>query len=249
MPEMVGLTDVGDWRFEYKYHLSLSQYYCVKAAIRPFMHADAYTKIAPNERYFVRSLYYDSLDFRSYQEKVYGNSDRTKLRIRTYSRELDESSEIRVEMKSRKGIAIEKHSTFIPISFYKTYMEEGVWPILEDKVLIEFDRYVRLKTLHPLILVQYSREGYSSNGRENLRITFDHQVESMRSKSLFSYNSVFRTHKRGVVVLEIKCNKSQPYWLRQLVKTYGLRIVPNSKFAQGIELSRPEIVMPMWSFA
>jgi len=249
MPEMDALPDVGDWRFEYKYHLDFHQYYCIKAAIRPYMRADVYTKKAPNKRYFVRSLYYDSLDFRSYQEKVYGNCDRTKLRIRTYSSHLDENTEIRVEMKSRKGIIIEKHSTFIPLSFYQTYIKEGYWPILEDKLLIEFDRTVRLKSLHPLILVQYKREGYRSNGRENLRITFDHEVESTRSKSLFSYNSVFKTHKRGVVVLEIKCNKSQPYWLRQLIKTHGLRIVPNSKFAQGIELSRPEIVLPMWSYA
>jgi len=241
--------DIGNWRFEYKYRLHPHQYHQVRAAIRPFMKADAYTRSAPQGRYLVRSLYFDSADFRSYQEKVNGDCDRTKLRIRTYSRSLQENPDIRVEMKARKGMSMEKHSTFISPADYERFMRDNHWPVLEDPLLIEFERYVRLKTLVPLVLVEYRREGFSARAQQGLRITFDHQVQSARAASLFPPAPIFRAHQRGMVILEIKCNKSQPHWLRQMVQTQGLRIVANSKFTQGIEVSRPETVRPAWSCA
>jgi hypothetical protein len=128
-------------------------------------------------------------------------------------------------------------------------MGSNHWPALEDPLLIEFERYVRLKTLVPLVLVEYRREGFSARAQQGLRITFDHQVQSARAASLFPPAPIFRAHQRGMVILEIKCNKSQPHWLRQMVQTQGLRIVANSKFTQGIEVSRPETVRPAWSCA
>jgi len=241
--------DIGNWRFEYKYRLHPHQYHQVRAAIRPFMRSDAYTRSAPQGRYLVRSLYFDSADFRSYQEKVNGDCDRTKLRIRTYSRSLQENPDIRVEMKARKGMSMEKHSTFISPAYYQEFMGSNHWPALEDPLLIEFERYVRLKTLVPLVLIEYRREGFSARAQQGLRITFDHQVQSARAASLFPPAPIFRAHQRGVIILEIKCNKSQPHWLRQMVQTQGLRFVANSKFTQGIEASRPEMVRPAWSYA
>jgi len=248
VPLIPDIPDNNNWRFEYKYRLLPQQYHQVRAAIRPFMRADAFTNIAPQGRYLVRSLYFDSADFRAYQEKVNGDCDRTKLRIRTYARSLQENPDIRVEMKARKGMSMEKHSTFISSAYYKRFMQSSHWPILEDPLLIEFERYIRLKTLVPLILVEYLREGFSARAQRGLRITFDHHVQSAKAKSLFPLTPFFRTHQRSVIILEIKCDKSQPNWLRQLVQAHGLRIVANSKFSQGIEISRPEIVQPSWSY-
>ena len=97
-------------------------------------------------------------------------------------------------------------------------------------------------------LVEYYREGFSAVPPFSLRVTFDHKVRSTRAASLFPVRSFFRYHNRGAIIFEIKCNKSQPGWLYQLVKVHGLRIVANSKFAQAIEVSRPEIVQLSWSY-
>lgn len=242
------LPDSGNWRFEYKYRLYPSQYHQVRAAIRPFMRLDKFTSIAPKRHYLVRSLYFDSADLRAYQEKVNGDCDRTKLRIRTYARSLQENPDIRVEMKARKGMSMEKHSTFISPAYYQKFMQSNHWPVLDDPLLIEFERYVHLKTLLPIVLVEYRREGFSARAQQGLRITFDHQVQSSKATTLFPLAPVFRAHQRGIIIFEIKCNKSQPHWLRQLVQTQGLRIAANSKFTQGVEISRPEIVQPSWSY-
>jgi len=240
--------DVGDWRFEYKYRLSPQQYHQVKAAIRPYVRPDEFTSSSDKKRYIVRSLYFDTSDMRAFQEKVDGNCDRTKLRIRTYAGTFNEGSDIRVEMKARKGISVEKKNTFIPVDFYKNFIQCSHWPKNDDPVLVEFERYVHLKNLKPQVLVEYYREGFSAAAQKGLRFTFDQKVRSTRAASLFPIRSVFHYHSRGVIVFEIKCNKSQPDWLYHLVKDHGLRIVANSKFAQAIEVSRPEIVQPAWSY-
>jgi hypothetical protein len=248
MPLTPDIPDNGNWRFEYKYRLYPQQYHQVRAAIRPFMRLDTYTSSAPQGRYLVRSLYFDSADLRAFQEKVNGDCDRTKLRIRTYTRSLQENSVIRVEMKARKGMSMEKHSTFISHAYYHWFMQSNHWPVLDDPLLVEFERYVRLKTLAPLVLVEYYREGFSARAQQGLRITFDHQVQSVKATTLFPLAPIFRAHQRGFIILEIKCDKSQPPWLHQLVQTQGLRFMANSKFAQGIETSRPELVQPSWSY-
>jgi hypothetical protein len=95
--------------------------------------------------------------------------------------------------------------------------------------------------------VEYRREGFEARNTDDIRITFDHYVESARSKELFPAAPFFRAHHRNVVVLEIKCNKRQPEWLRSLVLTHGLRFISNSKFVQGITVALPEVVTPSWS--
>lgn len=211
------------------------------------MQPDAFTLAAPHSRYLVRSLYFDSADLRAYQEKVDGDCDRIKLRIRTYAQSLQEKPDIRVEMKARKGMSMEKHGSFISAKEYEAFMRSYHWPARDDPVLVEFERYIHLKTLQPLIVVEYRREGFSARAQQGLRITFDHHVQSTRSATLFPSAPVFRAHLRGMIILEIKCDKSQPHWLRQLVQTHGLRIMANSKFVQGIEAARPELVRPSWS--
>ena len=115
------------------------------------------------------------------------------------------------------------------------------------RYLQEFERYVHLKAQNPKIIVEYQREGYLSRGREALRITFDHKVKSAHADSLFPEQNFFREHNPGFIVLEIKCDKRQPDWLRSLVMNQTLCIVANSKYSQGIEIALPEIVRSTWS--
>ena len=236
-----------NWRFEYKYRLNYRQYFCVRSAVLPFMKKDRYTLNGLGCRYPVRSLYFDTDDLNNYEEKVNGDCDRVKLRIRSYSKCPQVGATLRVELKARKGMAMEKYSTWIDNGAYQQFMSSGHWISKGDAVLEEFERYVHLKAQQPKIIVEYQREGYLSRGREALRITFDHKVCSAHADSLFPEQFFFRPHYPGYIVMEIKCDKSQPQWLRALVQEQALCLVPNSKYAQGIEIALPEIVRSTWS--
>ena len=239
--------DEKNWRFEYKYRLPVQQYLQVKNQIKPYMEIDEYTDRAPEMKYLVRSVYYDSIFLDAFNEKVDGNSDRIKFRIRTYSQRLDEGTTLRAEMKVRKGAITEKYGSFISSDEYLAFMKQKHWPEVRDQVLEEFERYVHLKTLNPVLLTEYRREGYRSRSREEIRITFDQHVRSAHSDSLFPATPLFHEHHYGLIVLEIKCIKQQPDWLRKLVQQNGLRIMANSKFVQGMMASFPSLVTPSWS--
>lgn len=238
----------GMWRFEYKYILPVQKIFQIQNSLKPFVKPDFYTKSAAGGKYLVRSLYFDSYDYRFFHEKVDGDYDRIKLRIRSYSPELEPDTTLRAEIKVRKGSIMEKHSVFISAQEYSFFIENRKWQNAINPVLVEFERYCWLKTLEPQLLVQYQREGFVARFDEGVRITFDYRVTSASAKSLFPNTPILREHHRNIVILEIKCRKNQPYWLLDLVRRHGLRVMACSKYCKGIETSKANLVTPSWSY-
>ena len=231
-------------RFEHKYLINISEYYQIKNQIMSFMDLDTYTLAGENQKYLVKSLYYDSHDFRAYQEKCYGGYSRIKLRIRSYSEEYSDDIPISVELKTRLGMNMKKYSVFVTGYEYRKFMETGHWPN-KNKVLIEFERLMLLNHLSPKTLVRYRREGLIPKDRENFRVTFDHSVESVSTDDLFPDKPIYQMHDHHKhIVLEIKSMGKVPHWMQRIVQRYGLNAVANSKYGQSIELTRRDIVMP-----
>ena len=233
-----------DWRFETKYLINLPTYFALKNAITPYLKPDFYTKNAPNQRYLVRSLYFDTRNFRFYIEKINGISDRIKFRIRTYGNHPVDQPDIRVEMKVRKGKLMEKYGSLITHIAYQQFMDKGKWEPLDDPVLMEFERYFHLWGLVPKTLVQYEREGFESRAIDNLRLTFDHEMRSFSTDELFPEVIYWRRHRESQVVLEIKHKNEVPYWMTKIIQNFHLKIIPNSKYTNSIEVASHEINFP-----
>jgi hypothetical protein len=231
-------------RFELKYKLDYFAYHKIKSAIRPFVKNDIYTAVARDKMYFVRSLYFDTYDYLAYCQKASGDCERVKFRIRTYSPCIGKDAILKAEIKARKANIMEKYSTFISLDDYALFLKKRHWQTHEDAALIEFERYVHLKALSPQIAVEYYREGYASRNRDGLRITFDHKVQSAHASTLFPDRAFYRIHHPHMVILEIKYRGSAPHWVTDIVKSHGLKITANSKFAQGIQVARKDLHNP-----
>lgn len=235
----------GASRFELKYHLTCLQYYKVRNALMPYMKPDHFTTVAPEGKYLVRSLYFENYDYRAYYEKMNGDSERIKLRIRTYADSINDDPVIRVELKVRKANTMEKYGSLVSAADYLFFMQRWHWPSEGDPVLSEFERYLLLKELRPQVLVEYRRESFYPRSKDDLRITFDHCVRSAHTASLFPEKPVFfRAHHLHSVVFEIKCRHKQTDWLINLVQRFGLRTVANSKYTQGIQVARQDLTYP-----
>ena len=235
-------------RFESKYRITRFQYYQIKNALLPYMQLDPFSKRAPGYQYLVRSLYFDTPDYQAYYEKINGDCNRVKFRIRTYSETIENDPKIRVELKVRKGVMMEKFSSFVTAAEYQEFMKKGFWALEDNPVLDEVERNLHKKHLRPKVLVEYLREGYQTRSRENIRITFDDKVHSAFSKSLFPQEKLFfRPHHPQTLILEIKHYEKQPDWLRNIVQRHSLKMIANSKYVQGIEVASPEVVTPAWS--
>lgn len=236
------------WRYELKYRLNLWQYNQVKHALVPYMKKDKFTLRAPDQKYLVRSLYYDSPEYMSYQEKVDGSFGRIKMRLRTYSANPEDNEPVRVELKTRRGNTMVKYCTFVSIEEYQEFVRSKHWPNLDDPVLREYERLVHVRNQSPKLLVEYRREGYEPRDVSGYRVTFDHKVQSAAAKSLFPEKVLFRPHYANEIILEVKCRNQRPLWLANLMLRYGLKFTANSKYVQGIELACPDVTTPSWSY-
>lgn len=236
-------TGVQDyWRYELKYRLSQEEYWQVKNALYPYISSDQFTRVAPSRKYLVRSLYFDTPDFQAYNEKLGGNHSRLKFRMRAYTDSMSADTLVHVEAKIRSGGRSQKIGAFVSLEQYQTFMDCYHWDGEQNSILIEFERSVHARILRPKILVQYRREAYVSRARDDIRITFDHNVQSAQSKTLFPEHVFFHPHYGHKVVLEVKHRDQQPAWLREIVQTYSLKIEPNSKYCQGIDVTQLDLV-------
>jgi len=229
-------------RFERKYRCAPTQYYALKNALLPYVHKDYYTHIKPNGRYLVRSLYFDASHYPIYFEKMGGNTDRLKYRIRTYSDTSDDKPDIRVEMKVRDGNLTRKFGSYITMENCEHFLKHRHWINVENPVLHEFERHVHLNDLKPKVLVEYHREGYEAMDGSKTRLTFDHRIRSVYSRQLFPKSTLWHVHFEQMVVFEIKHVNPMPDWLQHIIKGQGLKLISNSKFAFGIQASQHDLV-------
>ncbi len=231
-------------RFEMKYRITYYEYLQIRNALSIYMQKDKFTKRAGGKGYFVRSLYYDTLDYASYHQKMAGDNERVKLRIRTYSPTPDKDSPIRVELKMRKRNLVIKKSRLINFEEYENFANTGRWSDENDLLLSEFENHRLSKMSEPKLIIEYFRECYETKVPGGLRITFDHEVKSAHSDELFPEHSFYRPHYPGIVIMEIKFKDEVPAWVKKLVHTYGLRIIANSKFTQGLQACRHDLAHP-----
>lgn len=234
-------------RFERKYRCTYPQYYTLINALRPYLSRDLYTDRSKANRYLVRSLYYESPDYQIFFEKIGGNANRAKFRIRTYGDSASKTPDIRVEIKIRRANLTQKFGTLIRVEDYQHFSMSRHWNNLDDPVLEEFERMVHLKNLQPKILVEYQREGFFTRDGEEIRITFDHELQTAATRTLFPDQVFWQQPLEPKVVLEIKHQNMLPDWLIKIIKQQGLRIVANSKFAIGVAASCKDLIFPSWS--
>jgi hypothetical protein len=227
-------------RFEYKYVLDYRTYLAFNSQIKVFMSLDYHTRILPEKKYFVRSLYYDTYDFAHYKESEDGQFGRIKCRVRTYHPNAFDADVISIEIKTKHGSNVIKYSQLISKKQYETFLKNHRFDE-SLTVLDEFTRLIVQGQLEPQLIVEYEREGFIPKDGSDLRLTFDHHVRSKKAKKLFDDDIHTRNH-RSAIVCEIKCGMNKPLWLEQLVKKYGLKMIRNSKYVQAVNLVYPGMI-------
>ena len=76
-------------RYEFKYRISESKAAAIEQFIKPYLYLDHYCKLQPSSTYPIVTLYLDSQGLRLCRQTLEGNKNRFKLRIRSYTDELN----------------------------------------------------------------------------------------------------------------------------------------------------------------
>ena len=165
------------FRQEKKFLISIEEFYKFKALFSKVMYEDAHSK--EHEYYPVRSLYFDSIDDRDYQEKLDGVEVRRKIRLRNYGAD---SEFALLEMKQKQGEFQKKRSLKLSKEDALELIKGNYSILLKYKETFAKECYA-VMTMHcyrPATVVTYHRKAFIA--KENkIRVTFDYNIVTNES--------------------------------------------------------------------
>ena len=228
-------------RFEIKYILNQNLSLSIQNEIKNFMTYDGYiNKNSLKKKYYVRSIYFDNDNYSNFNEKVDGLKIRHKFRIRTYAEKLKKNSKLFLEEKGR----LNQRTYKIRTKIYKDDLDlffnsKDIFQLktkYKNKMLVEKFIFESLrKNVHPNIIIDYDRSPFVNNTGLYFRLTFDSNIKSCVSNSLFYTNNQWKRCLDGFDILEVKFDTTIPAWFQKIIQSYELNRISISKYVLGLE--------------
>jgi hypothetical protein len=221
-------------RCEFKFLLSYAQYCYLNAIVKQTLIGDKYS--IKNNKYPVFSIYFDTPLREFYHQKINGELNHLKVRLRCYSTELTPVSQVFLEAKIKKDKIQRKIRIKLPnIQYLKNPQE---W---KNSKLPEMEFFIPLAAQHQLraaCSIYFEREAYVSNlSDQSLRINFDTNLFALleAETSIKNLKESRRLLPQGFVLMELKCNSPKlPLFWADILRTINVKLVQYSKYAEGM---------------
>lgn len=221
------------YRSEWKYYISLSEYYYLRGLLQNIMTPDP--NMGPGGEYFIRSLYFDSVDNIDYMNKVAGIENRKKIRLRIYD---TDSDKVKLEVKNRFNSYMQKESLSITRDD-ALQMIDGNFEVLdgfEASVAQKAKNIMVDNAYTPKVIVDYEREAFIYP-EHNVRITFDKNIRAAFSDRLFDPNLLMTpVITEPMMVLEVKFDQMLPEYIKNAISTARILNSSVSKYCMAREL-------------
>jgi hypothetical protein len=221
------------YRSEWKYYISISEYFYLKEILRSVMRPDP--NMGDRGEYFIRSLYFDSAYNQDYFTKLSGIENRKKIRLRIYD---TDAAGVKLEVKNRFNSYMLKESLTIS-------REDALEMIAGNTtVLGKYDKAVAEKLKNemgtgvysPKVIVDYEREAFVYP-EHNVRITFDKNVRAAFSDRLFDAGlAMTPLINQPLMILEVKYDRMLPEYIRNAISSAGILNSSVSKYCMAREL-------------
>jgi len=229
-------------RYEYKYRITSKMIPQIRDFSKPFTTVDPHLKDVNDNKYTVRSIYFDtpSLDF--YYEKMDGLKIRKKLRVRTYN-EMNDFAFLEIKRKFVNCVAKERSKLpFIVIERLINTPEESAieYPQNDHNARLVSGKFVYTllkKGLLPVLLVVYEREAYVGLADDRERLTIDTDVRAIAEPDLGDILNTtnFTPMIKDAGILELKFDDVMPHWMKNLAREFGLKKKSISKYCLGLD--------------
>ena len=217
------------FRKELKYRITYAEYLSIRQRVKAVMKKDSHTK--DDGTYLIRSIYFDNYQDKALKEKIDGQSQREKFRIRYYN---DDFSYITLEKKTKLNNMGKKFYTVITKDELEKILNgDYEWMIKSTNPLIQ-EFYVKLKEniLRPVVLVSYTREPYTFSAG-NVRITFDSNIRSsMNTKDFLNPEvlDISATEEEKDILMEVKYTGFLPDIIRDIIQGRDNNVQAFSKY-------------------
>lgn len=184
---------------------------------------------AEEKDYYIRSLYFDTVQNRDLVEKIDGVSERRKIRLRIYD---VEQKNVKLEIKNKHDNYSVKETLTISAEDARTLISGNAEVLLHynNRIGNKVYAYMKKEIHKPVVLIDYEREAYMLDV-ENVRITFDKNVRASMSSDIFSdKNQMIGVVKPGICILEVKYDHFLPNHLTQILSSVPMQNMSISKY-------------------
>lgn len=195
-------------RYEIKYLLSLEEKEQLLTIMAPYMKLDDYGRTT------IRTIYYDTDDFRLIRRAMEKPAYKEKLRIRSYQ-QTHPNDPVFVELKKKyDGIVYKRRVTLPEAAAMESFDTDTPLP-LQSQIADEIEYFRRYyQGLRPQVLITYEREAYYDLSGSAFRVTFDENI-LYRNEALSLEDTVYGTPllPKGMVLMEVKTPHGIPLWM------------------------------------
>ena len=219
------------YRHEEKFLISTQEYMYLKKLLGSVLKGDK--NAAEGGRYFIRSLYFDTMSNVNFHQKEDGVQERRKIRLRVY----DENARFaKLEIKNKVGAGIYKESVSIKRGDADS-MAKGNFSVLlgyRNPTALRVYRLFKTQCYRPAVLIDYEREAFVVPVFTG-RITFDTNIRaaSGRNGLSTSQKEMKRLFSEPKVILEVKYNHMLPEHIKSLLGSSACVPMAVSKYCMG----------------
>ncbi len=221
------------YRNENKFYISLQEYYYISQLVQAVLQPDSFMK--KDRQYYIRSLYFDSVDNIDYYSKLSGIEMRKKIRLRIY--DID-SEFVKLEIKNRLNSNILKETVVISRAEAESLIK-GDYMCLDsynEAIALKIKNILTSQVYSPKMIVDYEREAYVYP-EHNVRITFDKNVRAICSDKLFEKTlGLVPIITEPYMIMEIKYGQVLPEFIKKAVSTGTLLKASISKYCIAREM-------------
>lgn len=216
-------------RYEKKYLISAAQAEEIKFYLEELCFRDK--NIGKDNKYNIRSLYFDDYWHTSYYEKENGVDPRSKFRIRIYN---CENKSINLEEKIKIDGKILKKRTLLSEESFENILGGKIEDIEFPSEDALFNRFIighHTGALAPSVIVDYVREPFVYPDGD-VRITFDTNISFSEGFDGFFDKNLFLQPilPIGMQLLEVKYTEFLPEFIHRHLNRFHLKETTFSKF-------------------
>jgi len=184
----------------------------------------------------VNNIYFDSFNYKAFNDNLSGLPSRLKVRYRWYGELFSENNtnEGSLEFKFRKNVYGYKKVFKIK---NLTLNLNSKWSEIKNKILNALTPEYKIlynRNSEKILINQYKREYFISKNKK-LRITLDKNIKIFDQRFTFDKpNFKFKNYTQDYSVMEFKFNKEDKILLNDLDISVPIKASRNSKYINGV---------------
>lgn len=217
------------YRHELKYIINSLEAQQLRKMLQYVLSKDIHSE---HRDYYIRSLYFDTIDDKAYVEKILGVGERKKIRLRIYAYDTDK---VKLEIKNKYGNYSKKETVLIgredALQLIRGKSEDLL--LLENRTANKVYLNMKQELYLPQIMIDYEREAYYLP-IENIRITFDKNIRAARDDRIFEKNiPMVGLMSQENCILEVKYDHYLPSYVKNILASCTMQNSAVSKYTMA----------------